>query len=392
MPGGPFSCLATCSPPVVRRRLWFVSSSNFHALAGLSVERIPVPSSTDASGAPDFRAFHDLDVAHHMDLWGNLDRCSTLAEAVLFWRGNEYEERHVFLARLDGTVVGRGTLTLPLSENTTTAGVDVLVDAGCRRRGIGSEILLVLERVARERGRTSFDAFCAEPLGLLIPGGELLEAKSGTGGVPMDTASTRFAVHHGYSLEQVETNSTLALPVGERLLQDLEAQATQRAAGYSLIGWQDRCPDELVDVFAKLKSLMSTEVPIAGLGWEGEEWDADRVRLEESTWLAGGVASTVSVARHDATGDLAAYTTLTHRDATPGMVYQEDTLVAPEHRGHSLGMLVKIANLRRVQELWPAATSVMTWNANENRHMLAINIALGFKPSGYDGEWQKRLE
>jgi hypothetical protein len=23
--------------------------------------------------------------------------------------------------------------------------------------------------------------------------------------------------------------------------------------------------------------------------------------------------------------------------------------------------------------------------------MLAINIALGFKPAGYEGEWQKRL-
>ncbi len=76
-----------------------------------------------------------------MDLWGNLDRCSTLAEAVLFWQGNEYEERHVFLARLDGTVVGSGTLTLPLSENTTTAGVDVLVDAAFRRHGIGTRVL-----------------------------------------------------------------------------------------------------------------------------------------------------------------------------------------------------------------------------------------------------------
>ncbi|MGR0158956.1 GNAT family N-acetyltransferase [Paenarthrobacter nitroguajacolicus] len=369
-----------------------MSTSNPPALAGLSVERIPVPESPDASGAPDFRAFHDLDVAHHTDLWGNLDRCSTLAEAVLFWQGNEYEERHVFLARLNGTPVGSGTLTLPLSENTTTAGVDVLVNAAHRRRGIGTRILDVLEQMARARDRVSFDAFCSEPLRLLIPGGALLEAKSGTGGVPLDSASTAFALRHGYSLEQVETNSTLALPVEEALLQDLEKQAGRRAAGYSFIGWQDRCPDDLVDAFARLKGLMSTEVPIAGLGWEGEEWDANRVRLEESTWLAGGIASTAAVARNDATGELVAYTTLTHREATPGMVYQEDTLVAPGHRGHRLGMLIKIANLRRIDELWPAATSVMTWNANENRHMLAINIALGFKPSGFDGEWQKRLE
>ncbi|MBP2264929.1 GNAT superfamily N-acetyltransferase [Pseudarthrobacter sp. PvP004] len=369
-----------------------MSSSNSSANGRLFVDRIPVPSNPDAEGAPEFRSFHELDVAHHLELWGDLDRCSTLAEAVLFWQGNDYEERHVFLARLDGVVVGRGTLTLPLSENTTTAGVDVMVDSAYRRRGFGSKILAVLEEQARERDRVSFDAFCSEPIRLLVPGAGLLEAKSGTGGVPLDTASTAFALHHGYSLEQVETNSTRPLPVEEELLRELEEQATTRAAGYSVIGWKDRCPDDLVDMFARLKSVMSTEVPIAGLGWEGEEWDANRVRLEESTWLAGGVAFTAAVARHDATGELAAYTVLTHREATPGMVYQEDTLVAPGHRGHRLGMLVKIANLRRVQKLWPAATSVMTWNANENRHMLAINIALGFKPSGFDGEWQKRLE
>jgi hypothetical protein len=44
------------------------------------------------------------------------------------------------------------------------------------------------------------------------------------------------------------------------------------------------------------------------------------------------------------------------------------------------------------RDAWPAARSVITWNASENRHMLAINISLGFKPAGFEGEWQKRLE
>ncbi|ASN21172.1 GNAT family N-acetyltransferase [Arthrobacter sp. YN] len=367
-----------------------MSSSNSSVPVGLSVERIPVPVQL-GDDASEFQAFHGLDVAHQLELWGNRDRCPTLAEAAAFWRGSEYEERQVFLAYLDGAVVGRGTLTLPLSENTTTAGVDVLVAAPFRRRGFGSAILGVLEELARGRDRISFDGYCEEPLGPATERARLLEAKSGTGGVPRDSASTLFALHHGFSLEQVETNSTLAFPVGEKILRDLEAEATQRAAGYSVIAWQDRCPDHLVDVFARLKSLMSTEVPIAGLGWEGEDWDAARVRQEESTWKSGGVDPVVAVARHDATGELAAYTVLTHRPALPAVIYQEDTLVAPGHRGHRLGMLVKIANLRRAKELWPDATSVMTWNANENRHMLAINIALGFKPSGFEGEWQKRL-
>jgi hypothetical protein len=86
-----------------------------------------------------------------------------------------------------------------------------------------------------------------------------------------------------------------------------------------------------------------------------------------------------------------AYTVLNWRAGVPDSIAQQDTLVQSEHRGRRLGLLIKVANLRRAQTRWPAARSVLTWNANENQHMLAINIALGFKPAGFEGEWQKRL-
>ena len=41
-------------------------------------------------------------------------------------------------------------------------------------------------------------------------------------------------------------------------------------------------------------------------------------------------------------------------------------------------MLVKIRNLRRLLADYPAVERVITFNAAENEHMLAINIALGF--------------
>ncbi|MFJ4026233.1 GNAT family N-acetyltransferase [Paenarthrobacter sp. NPDC089989] len=365
-----------------------MTSSNAPNGSALVVGRIGVPASPETEASADFLAFHRMRVAHETALWGNADRAPTLAEDIMFWLGNEYEERHVYLARLGGTVVGSGTLTLPLSENTTTAGVDVLVDAGYRRRGIGTAILEHLEDTARARDRVSFDGYCGAPI---VPGVPLLEAKSGSGGFPLESDATRFAVRHGYSLEQVESNSTLSLPPDGELLAALESRALPLAQGYSVIAWRDRCPDALVDAFAALKSLMSTEVPIAGLGWEGEEWDTARVRQEEATWRSSGIDAIIAAAQHEASGELAAYTVLIHRAEAPAVIYQEDTLVAPGHRGHRLGMLVKIANLRQTGVTWPDATRVMTWNASENRHMLAINIALGFKPSGFEGEWQKRL-
>ena len=54
-------------------------------------------------------------------------------------------------------------------------------------------------------------------------------------------------------------------------------------------------------------------------------------------------------------------------------------------------MLVKAGLLLRLAEARPEARRVHTWNAEENAFMLAINVALGFRPAGVSGEWQKRL-
>ncbi|HEU4668969.1 MAG TPA: GNAT family N-acetyltransferase [Arthrobacter sp.] len=347
-----------------------------------------VPDAGDVT--TDFQVCHAMRVAHELELWGNLDRCHTLAEAVEFWRGNGYEERHLYLARLGGEPVGLCSVTLPLRENTYTAGIDVLVSPARRRQGLGRILLEHAEAIARERGRTSLDAYHEIPLES-ADGAELLPAKSGAGGLPLTEPAVAFALASGYELEQVERSSRLALPAPPKLLDQLEAEASSRAAGYGLTGWNDHCPDGLVDAYARLKATMTEDVPIAGMDWEGEVWDADRVREEERTLVQGGVQSAVTAALHQSTGELVAYTVLNWRPGVPDAIAQQDTLVAGTHRGHRLGLLIKVANLRRAQGRWPSARSVLTWNATENQHMLAINIALGFRPAGYEGEWQKRL-
>ena len=70
---------------------------------------------------------------------------------------------------------------------------------------------------------------------------------------------------------------------------------------------------------------------------------------------------------------------------------QDDTLVLREHRGHALGMLLKLENLALLERDFPGHPSVITWNADENRHMLAVNEALGFTPMAYEGAWRLDL-
>jgi GNAT superfamily N-acetyltransferase len=362
--------------------------------AALVISTVEVLRSGSETGARqvtgEFKECHALRVEHELAVWGNLDRCDTLQEAAEYWQGNAYEERQLYLAKVGGVTVGMCSVTLPLRENTHTAGIDVLITPAHRRQGLGRALLKHAEAVARKRGRTSLDAYHEVPL---VTAGEaaLLPAKSGAGGLPLDEPAVAFAVAAGYELEQVERSSRLALPVPPELLKRLEDEASARAADYTIMGWDDRCPEDLVQAYAGLKATMTTEVPIAGMNWDGEDWDAARVREEENRLVRSGVQSAVTAARHRVSGQLVAYTVLNWRAGVPDSIVQQDTLVIPEHRGHRLGMLIKVANLKRAHEKWPSARSVLTWNANENQHMLAINIALGFKPAGYEGEWQKRL-
>jgi hypothetical protein len=52
-------------------------------------------------------------------------------------------------------------------------------------------------------------------------------------------------------------------------------------------------------------------------------------------------------------------------------------------------MLVKLANLVRLADTAPERTDVYTWNADENGHMLAINLAMGFELRGLGAGWQR---
>ncbi|SDT48876.1 Acetyltransferase (GNAT) family protein [Pseudarthrobacter equi] len=365
--------------------------------AGITISPVDIPVRENRTQPPgvvpseDFRACHALRETHELSLWGNLDRCPTLAESLEFWRGNQYEERHLFLASRDGSPAGLCSVTLPLRENTDTAGIDVLVHPAQRRQGVGRTLLEFAEALARRQGRTSLDGYHEIPLDRVGTDAAMLPAKSGSGALPLADPATAFASTAGYTLEQVERSSRLDLPVPSGLMTRLEAEAAARASAYTVVLWDDQCPDEFVAGFAALKETMSTDVPTAGLGWEREAWDPARVRDEEATMVRGGAQSVVAAARHRGTGELVAYTVLNWRPEVPGSATQQDTLVAGPHRGHRLGMLVKAANLGRAQARWPSVRSVLTWNASENQHMLSINIALGFRPAGYEGEWQKRL-
>jgi hypothetical protein len=101
-----------------------------------------------------------------------------------------------------------------------------------------------------------------------------------------------------------------------------------------------------------------------------------------------GVTFYVTMATHTATGRPAAFTSIAVDDGHGGWAKQQDTGVVREHRGHRLGLLVKLANARWMRESDPSLDKILTWNADSNAHMLAINHTMGFTPLDQWSTWQ----
>jgi GNAT superfamily N-acetyltransferase len=59
---------------------------------------------------------------------------------------------------------------------------------------------------------------------------------------------------------------------------------------------------------------------------------------------------------------------------------QDDTLVMPEHRGHGLGMQLKLATLDVLQRDHPQRRALHTWTDRENHAMYRTNKAFGYRP------------
>jgi len=116
------------------------------------------------------------------------------------------------------------------------------------------------------------------------------------------------------------------------------------ARGYRLVQWAGPTPAEHLDDLAVLIGRMSTDAPMGDLAMEPQRWDADRVRERDVVAVRNGVRSVVTAAQAP-DGHLVAFTQASACVVQDGFASQGDTLVAPAHRGHRLGLWVKLANL-----------------------------------------------
>ena len=301
-----------------------------------------------------------------------------LAETRVQWQQPTSDEaRTAYAGLLDGEVVAVGVLGVPLLENLTAASVEVAVAPEHQRRGQGRAMLAHVEEAAAAAGRSRLTTEIR------------FRHEHGTSGHDGDgSRDVAFAEAAGFRLGISDVQRWLDLPVADALLDELAGRAAERHQGYELRSWVGPVPDELAAGWAELDGSLMTEAPMGEMEFEVMHVDVARLREQEESIARQQRTAYHSVAL-DGTGAVVAYSMLVQGDAST-VAYQWGTLVRRDHRGHRLGLAVKVANQRLLQRERTDTLRVSTWNAEVNDHMIGVNEQLGFRPVSRMGEFQKK--
>lgn len=276
---------------------------------------------------------------------------------------------------VDGETVVAGSIGLPQLDHLSHAYLEVFTRPDVRRRGYAAAMLAHLEGLGRAQGRSVFGVEVVYPLDYPADG----EGHPGAA----------FARSRGYEFGLAEMGSALRLPVDTTVLDELARDAEPWHRGYELRTFHGPGPAEIDHQVSVLDSTLPTEAPSGSLTLENQTVDEECDRIGEVLLAAQRRTRVRTVAL---LGDeVVAYSDLLHPGYEPGRAYQWGTLVRRDHRGHRLGLAVKAANLRQFQRQFPEPAEVITFNAEDNTHMRAVNTAMGFVPVVRMGEFEKRL-
>ena len=275
------------------------------------------------------------------------------------------EPRETWLATgSTGRLAGCYLLELPDRDNTGAANFTAVTALAARRAGTGRELLRHGAARAAAAGRTVL----AGATGENCPG----EA---------------FARAAGARHTETEVRSVMdlagALPAR---LAGLREQSAVAATGYSLLSWTGPVPASYLGQVASVTSAMADAPRSPGL--EPEVWDGERVRASERRVVEQGLRFYSVAARCEATGELAALTQLSVDPDVPGWGLQEQTVVPRAHRGHRLGLRVKVAMLELLAAKEPQVCQLLTATSSVNAAMMAINEALGYRAVGRALAWE----
>ena len=278
---------------------------------------------------------------------------------------------HGLGAFVDGVMVGEAMVNGSGHDASALARVWVWVDPGHTRRGVGTALLARAESVAGGRDRSVCQA-------------QVRLGADGRG------ANLTFARRRGYTVANREVERRLRLPVDATVLRHLESTAAPHHRDYEIRTVVGPVPADLAPSYVALKNRIGLEMPQGDLEVEEEHDTVDELNAQDRDLVASGRVRVASYAV-DRGGHVVGYSVAAVSNDHHDHVDQWGTLVHPGHRGHRIGLAVKVGLTRVLSEEFAHKRFVTTTNAETNAHMVAINEALGFAVSHRWADVQKRL-
>jgi GNAT superfamily N-acetyltransferase len=316
------------------------------------------------------------------DLWPDLIGF-TLPDIRAFAQHRSNSKRFDLLAARaepSGPILGVAMMEMPLRDNTRSAEVTVAVHPAQRRRGVGRAIVEAMTEHGRADGRLVLNSIVDVPIDHM----------------PNDTpdhGAFTFAAAVGFEPMLSGNIRHLAVPMDPSRTEALRAEVARArdADDYRVLAFEAPWPADFLEDQCALFQCMSTDEPHGDEGHEEEIWDAERVGENDALRAARGARYLIAVAQHVDSGRLVACTELCVGAESPGQAFQMLTVVDPEHRGHRLGLAIKLANLDLLGERAADVRLVVTGNASVNAPMIAVNEMMGFEVASEGNFWQRNL-
>jgi GNAT superfamily N-acetyltransferase len=281
-------------------------------------------------------------------------------------------ERGVTLiGAIDGReMVGAGLLTRPLEDNLHSAMAFAWTRPDRLREGIGRRLVEELEVVAAGDGRTTIQSEAYLP-------------PAGSGAPEAFARAMGYAVASRESIKELTLSHYLAR-------RDALVGSAPVPDGYRIVTFDTVCPDDHVESFGRLLGMLMSEVPLGDLDLEASEWSVERIRAAEQRQVdIGRHVHTAAAIAPD--GEIAGVSDVRVDDSDPTHGQVGITIVDPAHRGHRLGLALKLATHDLAIATYPDLVSVDTSNAEANTWMNAVNEALGYRTIETLLELQKKL-
>ena len=269
-------------------------------------------------------------------------------------------------------IVASGSLLLPLKENLSEVYVHVMVHPAMRGRGIGRLLWDYLMDAARRTGRTKMTCFVQDLAGTTIE----------------QSAGCRLATTAGLTKVSQDDHRVLTLPIPEVTLDALAAHSIPHTSRYELRTITGDLPEELLEAWGLMLRQLDIDDPDEDYDAEIPDYTPERIRSGEARIAERGYRR-IAVVALDENGEAAGNTFVeVHAGEGTTLATQENTLVMPEHRGHRLGLAMKVLLHRALAEESPNLRAIQTWNSHINDHMGRINEQLGYRKAGVERCYQ----